>query len=279
MATLYLDPPKPAAGEGDGKRVNKFTRPTPPPFTDDAQRARYQRGQLALAARIFSDAGWGVGHAIGLSARDAADPSVVWFVPRGRALNAVRSADLIGVDLAGNVVSGAGEPDGSYAPIHLAIYAARPDVHGVASGHTPHGRVFAQRAEAPKTLWQDSCIFHRRVGVLSFAGALNAAADPAPVAEAVKGDAVALVLANRGLLTASASIEGAVGLYLRLESLAHAQLLAEAAVRGRGGELIPVGEEEALFTQQNAGSAHQQWMMSLPHYTRLEKATGGPLVY
>lgn len=152
-------------------------------------------------------------------------------------------------------------------------------MNGVTSGHTPHGRVFAQRAEAPKTLWQDSCIFHRRVRVLSFAGALNAASDRKPVADAADGDIVALVLANRGLLTASASIEGAIGLYLRLESLAHAQLLAEAAVRGRGGQLIPVGEEEALFTQQNAGSAHQQWMMSLPQYTRLEKVTGGPLVY
>jgi len=52
----------------------------------------------------MNDRGWGVGYAVGLSARDALNKNLVWVIPRGKPLCTIVSADLIGVDLEGKVV-------------------------------------------------------------------------------------------------------------------------------------------------------------------------------
>lgn len=131
--------------------------------------------------------------------------------------------------------------------VHLAIYAARPDVNGIVSGNTPNGRVFSARGVAPKILWQDSCTFFNQVAVLPFSASLAAKEDPAAVASAIE-DKKALILENRGLLTCIGTIEGAVALFLRLEGLTGGQMLAEAAAKGRGVELTEVGDDEALVS-------------------------------
>jgi ribulose-5-phosphate 4-epimerase/fuculose-1-phosphate aldolase len=74
------------------------------PSKDDDTRARYQKGQLALAARIMEAQGWGIGCAVGLSARDALDKNTVWVLPKGKPLIAMTSADLVAVSLDGEVV-------------------------------------------------------------------------------------------------------------------------------------------------------------------------------
>lgn len=85
---------------------------------DDAERARYQKGRVALAARIMHDEGWGIGCAVGVTARDALDPTLVWVLPRGKPLSTIVSADLIGVDLCGKVVvpNPEGRECGCYCP-------------------------------------------------------------------------------------------------------------------------------------------------------------------
>lgn len=52
----------------------------------------------------MDDQGWGIGCALGLSARDAADSQLVWVLPRRKPLCTITSADLIGVDLNGTIV-------------------------------------------------------------------------------------------------------------------------------------------------------------------------------
>jgi len=48
--------------------------------------------------------GWGVGCAVGLSARDALDKEKVWVLPKGKPLIAMTSADLVAVNLSGEVI-------------------------------------------------------------------------------------------------------------------------------------------------------------------------------
>ena len=48
----------------------------------------------------------------------------------------MEDADLVTLDLAGAVVAGEREPSSERA-VHLAIYAARPDVRAVVHTHSP----------------------------------------------------------------------------------------------------------------------------------------------
>jgi len=112
------------------------------------------------------------------------------------------------------------------------------------------------------------------------------------------GQGKALILQNRGLLSVGGAIECALSYYIRLENLCKAQLLAEAAARGRGeGGIVLVGDEEvevscvrynpmllvldsqsfrpSKFTFNNTGSEHHAWMMCMPYMARVEHQTKG----
>ncbi|GMK54285.1 hypothetical protein CspeluHIS016_0108710 [Cutaneotrichosporon spelunceum] len=281
MATLFNLDVNVAHTTGAARpSVGKFRKPNPPTFTSEDERARYQKGRLALAARIFAEQGWGIGCAGGLSARDAVNSDLVWVLPRGKPLCAIGSADLVGVNLDGHIVIPSAtlrEYDDGHVPLHLAIYRARPDVHGIVSGHTPHGRAFSTRGETVRMLWQDSCFFAGRVPVLPFLAGVRVATEPEGVTDVLE-DGKGLVMQNRGLLMTAATIEGAIATYIRLENLCGNQMLVEAAVRGRGGRMIEVGEEEVKFTLQNVGSEHHAWLMGMPYFARWDKRTGGALV-
>jgi ribulose-5-phosphate 4-epimerase/fuculose-1-phosphate aldolase len=136
--------------------------------------------------------------------------------------------------------------DPEWLPLHLAVYNARPDVNGVTTGHTPNARAFSVKGETLQMLWQDSCAFYNRLPVCPFAVAPNAANDPTAVADILGTEGDGLILQNRGLLSCSGTAEGAVGGYIRIDGLLGNQLLCEAAIKGRGGQVVPVGEEEIL---------------------------------
>lgn len=105
MATLFnLDAKVEHKTGADRPRVGKFRKPNPPTFASEDERARYQKGRLAIAARIFDDQGWGIGCAGGLSARDAVNPQLVWVLPCRKPLRSIVSADLVGVNLEGHIV-------------------------------------------------------------------------------------------------------------------------------------------------------------------------------
>jgi hypothetical protein len=72
---------------------------------------------------------------------------------------------------------------------------------------------------------------------------MDALAEPTAVAECL-ADGKGLIMRNRGILAVGATIECPISYYIRLESLCQIQLLAEAAIKGRGGELVRVGEQE-----------------------------------
>ena len=68
------------------------------------------------------------------------------------------------------------------------------------------------------------------------------------------GSKKAALLQNHGLLTVGETIEAAVFWFISLEKCCHAQLMADAAAGGRGGETKKIGDEEAAYTHKTIGT-------------------------
>jgi len=74
---------------------------------------------------------------------------IVAIKPSGVDYDAMKSDDIVLVDLEGNVVEGWLNPS-SDTPTHVEIYKAFPQVGGVAHAHSPYATMFAQaRREIP----------------------------------------------------------------------------------------------------------------------------------
>jgi ribulose-5-phosphate 4-epimerase/fuculose-1-phosphate aldolase len=62
------------------------------------------------------------------------------------------------------------------------------------------------------------------------------------------GNNKAALLQNHGLLTVGGTVEETVFWFVSLEKCCHAQLMADAAAGGRGGETVKIHDEDAKFT-------------------------------
>lgn len=176
--------------------------------------------------------------------------------PFGVSFSLIKASDLILVNHEGEVIDG-GEcrllNTAAYM-IHAAIHAARPDVLCAAHSHSLHGRAFCALGRKLDTITQDSCAFHDdHVLYDSFNGIVLAEEEGKNIAKAL-GGAKAALLQNHGLLTVGKTIEEAVFWFVSLDKCCHAQLMADAAAAGRGGETIKIGEEEAVYTRKTVGS-------------------------
>ncbi|TYJ56770.1 hypothetical protein B9479_002540 [Cryptococcus floricola] len=265
---------------GEQPKVRKFRRAAPPTFTDVQQEKIYRKGRLAMACRVVAGQGWGIGCGMQLTSRDPVDTDTIWVVPAGRALAAVKSSDLIQVSITtGEAIYNDAEfgYDLNAVSIHRAIYAARPDVGAIIHGSTPHARAFSMQDKPLEMIVQDSCTFYKRFNRLPFSAGQRALSEPQGVSNALK-DGKGFVMENRGILLVGATIECPISYYIRMESLCQIQLLAEAALRGRGGDFVRVGQQEVQFTFDNSGSEHHAWLMAMPYFARQDKLTGGAMV-
>lgn len=94
------------------------------------------------------------------------------------------------------------------------------------------------------------------------------------IAKAI-GNKKAALLQNHGLLTCGGTVEETVFWFLSLEKCCHAQLMADAAAAGRGGETIKIGEEEARYTYKAVGSPMAGYFSAKPLFDVIHKETGG----
>jgi L-ribulose-5-phosphate 4-epimerase len=159
------------------------------------------------------------------SARDP-ETGLIAITPSGRPYTTMQPNDVVVVDSGGAVVEGAHRPS-SEAPIHLGIYAARADIHGIAHVHSLHANaVGALGLTVPPivgTLW-------RYIG-----GDLRTApfkesgtTEYATHALRVMGEQRAMIMANHGLLAISETVEDALEVAAYAEEGAHVYLLARA---------------------------------------------------
>jgi ribulose-5-phosphate 4-epimerase/fuculose-1-phosphate aldolase len=177
--------------------------------------------------------------------------------PFGVAFSLIKSSDLILVNAEGKVIDG-GEVrllNTAAYMIHHAVHTARPDVVCAAHSHSIYGRTFCALGRKLDTITQDSCSFHNdHVLYDSFNGVVLAEVEGKNIAKAL-GNKKAALLQNHGLLTVGKSVEEAVFWFVSLEKCCHAQLMADAAAAGRGGETIKISEDEAVYTHKTVGSS------------------------
>jgi ribulose-5-phosphate 4-epimerase/fuculose-1-phosphate aldolase len=252
--------------QGAEVQMQKF--PSPPRFTDKYEERAYLKGRLALAFRLFGKYGFDEGVAGHITLRDPVDPHTFWVNPFGLAFSQIKSSDLILVDHDGKVIDGGPNRLLNQAAymIHAAVHKARPDVLCAAHSHSIYGRAFCALGRPIDIITQDSCAFYNDLAVYrQFKGVVLAKEEGDNIARAI-GNKKACLLQNHGLLTCGQTIEAALFWFVSLEKCCHAQLMADAAAAGRGGETIKIDEEDAAFTYKSVGTPRAGWFSAKPMF-------------
>jgi HCOMODA/2-hydroxy-3-carboxy-muconic semialdehyde decarboxylase len=156
-------------------------------------------------------------------------------------------ATLLTVDLDGNLVEGDGAPN-SELWIHARIYAARPDVGGVAHVHSPSCVVLGQVGHTVRPLHNSGAVAGE-VPVYERAGLIRSRALGDSVA-AVLGTRRAMLLRGHGANVADADVRRAIVVACFLEEAARLQLQALAAAGGDEAQLRFYDAEEADRVRQ-----------------------------
>jgi ribulose-5-phosphate 4-epimerase/fuculose-1-phosphate aldolase len=251
---------------GAAAQMQKF--PSPPRFTDKYEEREYLKGRLALAFRLFGKYGFDEGVAGHITLRDPVNPDTFWVNPFGMAFSQIKRSDLILVDHHGKVIDGGKNRLLNQAAymIHSAVHAARPDVNCAAHSHSLYGRAFCALGRPIDIITQDSCAFYNDLAVYnSFKGIVLAKDEGENIAKAI-GNKKACLLQNHGLLTCGQTIEAALFWFCSLEKCCHAQLLADAAAAGRGGETVKIDQEDAEFTYKSVGTPRAGWFSAKPMF-------------
>lgn len=233
-------------------------RPRPTHNSLDAERAHRKRC-LAVTFRLFARAGFDLGVAGHISARDPEWLDQFWVNPLGMHFGQIRACDLVLVNSDGIVVSGNRPINRAAFAIHSAIHAARPDVVAAAHAHTPHGRAWSTFGRLLEPLTQDACAFFEDHSIFDdYTGVVLDVSEGARIAEAL-GKNKAILLRNHGLLTVGRSVEETAWWFLSMEDVCRVQLLAGAA-----GKPLPIPDEAARHTARQVGSEELAWMSFQP---------------
>lgn len=97
------------------------------------------RAEVVATAREMHRVGFVVGTAGNVSAREG---ELVHITPRKRPYRMMSEDDVVTLSLAGEVIEGAREPS-SERRVHLAIYAARPEVAAIVHTHSVHATAWS----------------------------------------------------------------------------------------------------------------------------------------
>jgi ribulose-5-phosphate 4-epimerase/fuculose-1-phosphate aldolase len=250
--------------------------PFPPKFQDKYEEREYLKGRLALAFRIFGKLGFDEGVAGHITLRDPVDPHTFWVNPFGVAFSLITKSDLILVDHTGKVVDGG--PcrllNTAAYMIHSAIHKARPDVLCAAHSHSIYGRALCALGRELDITTQDSCAFYNdHVVYEQYNGVVLAEEEGHNIASTL-GNKKACLLRNHGLLTVGQTIEAAVFWFSSLEKCCHAQLMADTAAAGRGGETVKINDEDAAFTYKTVGTPRAGWFSAKPAFDVMAREVG-----
>ena len=156
------------------------------------------------------------------------------LTPTGTRLGALEAAQLARLDEAGTRLSG--PSPSKEAPLHLAIYRARPDARAIVHLHAPHAVAVSCLADLDPDDALPAYTAYRvmRIGRLPLVGYLPPG-DPAlgdAAAAAAPGAGRGLLLANHGLVAWGRDLDEAVAVAEEIEAAAALHLrLAGRAVR------------------------------------------------
>jgi L-fuculose-phosphate aldolase len=189
---------------------------------DDAKK------KLILAGQVLVDEGqddFTRGH---ISVRVPDDPGQFFMKPHSVGLDEITLANILTIDLAGNVVAGTARRH-SEVHIHSEVYKARPDVACVLHTHPPYAVALSASGTPLKCFGQPSALFYDALAL--YDDTINLIRTPemgARVAQRL-GCGRAVLLKNHGVVVAGPSIEEVVISALMLENAAKIQMIVEAA--------------------------------------------------
>jgi L-fuculose-phosphate aldolase len=213
---------------------------------DDAKK------KLILAGQVLVDQGqddFTRGH---ISVRLEDDPHHFFMKPHSVGLDEITLANILTVDLAGNVVAGTARRH-SEVYIHSEVYKTRPDVGCVLHTHPPYAIALSASGTPLKWFSQPSALFYGALG--TYDDTINLIRTPemgARVAHAL-GDGRAVLLKNHGVVVAGPSIEEVVISALMLENAAQIQMIVEAT--GNPGPEFP--SRDIVQLQHDIGRPEQ----------------------
>ncbi|KAJ5605463.1 class II aldolase/adducin domain protein [Penicillium lagena] len=279
--TVTMQAPESSQAAGVETAKVKMQMPSSPVFKDKMEEREFLKGRLAAAFRIFGKYGYDEGVAGHITLRDPVDPTTFWVNPFGTAFSHIKASDLIQVDHHGKVIDGGPNRmlNAAAFMIHSAIHAARPDVLCAAHSHSIHGRAFCSLGRPLDIITQDACAFYNdHVVYKQFNGVVLAEEEGKNIAE-VLGNKKAALLQNHGLLTVGRSIEETVFWFVSLEKCCYAQLLADAAAAGRGGETIKINDADAAFTYKTVGTHKAGWFSAKPLFDVIHRETSGEYLH
>lgn len=204
------------------------------------------RRDVALANRIA--------HKVGLSTAfghiSARIPGTNTFIFPTRASPALAAPErLLVLDTDGNQLSGNGEPNTEFW-IHARIYAARPDVNGVAHVHSLACVVAGQIGVEPRPVHNTAAGFADGIGLFDKVGLIRTRSLGDEVAQAL-GSRRGLLLRGHGSVTAGPSVRDAVLQACYLEEDMDLLVKMLAAV---GGDVSRV----RFFTQNEVSLLREQ---------------------
>ena len=217
------------------------------------QERLYRKQRLAAGYRLFARAGFDMGGAGHITARDPEFPDRFWVNPAGVHFSRIRVSDLMLVDHDGQIV----QPPARAKPrlnraafaIHSELHEARPDVVAAAHSHSLYGKAWSALGRLLDPLSQDAAAFYEDHALFTeFSGVVLDTSEGEKIAEAL-GPRKAVILQNHGILTVGQTVEAAVWRYLALENACQVQLLAEAA-----GQTRPMPPDVARHTAGQVGT-------------------------
>lgn len=178
-----------------------------------------------------------------LSARDYSDNELVVITPSGMQFAHLLLADLVVLDLQGNVIEGERKPSLDRV-FHLAVYNARQDVFGIIHTHSPYATAFASLAKPILPLIMSL--------IVSVGGPVDVAPFAFPGSEqlgknVVKGlgEKNAVLMEQHGVLAVGKNLSRALAVAGTVENVAQIQAISEmlGAVRPLDTEAIKDGLE------------------------------------
>jgi L-ribulose-5-phosphate 4-epimerase len=179
--------------------------------------------------------------------------------PKSVSRSALTAADLLVVDLDGNVVIGSAAPPLETA-IHTAVYRARPDVGFVCHGHPTLATAFSMT---------DTPLRPLRHFAYVFGDALAIHRDPTHIRTREQGDAVATTLGSatacllrsHGTVVVADSIETLLMRCVDLEENARTQVFATQL-----GTIRPLTADEMLRLADDYGTGQSRAEKMWEHY-------------
>jgi L-fuculose-phosphate aldolase len=206
---------------------------------------REARAEVVRAARLLRERGLAVGTSGNVGVR--LDDGRIAITPSSMDYDELAVEDVVIVAPDGSPSEGRRSPS-SELPLHLAVFAARPDVRAIVHTHSPFATSFSvARHELPAVHYVLAMLVapgHDTLRVAPYA--TFGTRELAEGAAATLGDDHACLLANHGAIAVGRTVHSAFGRAERVEELA---MLAWRAERLGGAVLLTADELDAARDQ------------------------------